>query len=139
MDSRNLFNRLLIGVSSSGTDVSQEEYDRVHIHRNHAFSILAAHYLSADKCRYILVRDPHSRSRYHESSLTMEKLEYLRSIREGNLSSGAFWISWSPFLRYFSQMIISRYRSDSYDARATGRFTRSSSASLSNYQFTLER
>ena len=37
---------LLIGASTGRTDVSSEEYSRVHIQSNHAFSILAAHALS---------------------------------------------------------------------------------------------
>lgn len=120
----------------------REEYDSVRIHRNHAFSILAAHSLNAhdfpkDEHRYILVRDPHSYSRYSEPTLNKQILGILRLKNPADRSSGSFWISLSSFLRYFSSISISRYDGDMYDVRQKGKFTRTASENLQNYQFQL--
>ena len=135
--------RLLIGVSSSATEgVSREEYETVRIHPNHAFSILAVHCFrspaaSVNQSRYVLVRDPHASSGYSEKTLNKEKLETLRSVHHADRSSGAFWIGWSSFLRYFSSVTISRYSGDMHESRETGKFTRSAAENLLSYYFEL--
>lgn len=128
-----LYFSLLIGVSSGGTDVSREEYNHVHIHGNHAFSLLAAYAFPNSSSRYVLVRDPHSRSYYTEDSITESVLKQLRLINPAHRSTGAFWISWSRFLRYFSSITISNYNSAHFDIRESGKFTRSSTEDLTSY------
>ena len=123
----------MIGVSSSGTGVSSEEFAHVHIHQNHAFSILAAHTLKSVSSRFVLVRDPHSHSAYREELVTESVLKQLRLVNPAKLSTGAFWMSWPRFLRYFSSITISHYNSDHYDMRDEGQFTRSSTQEVTTY------
>ncbi|CAF1007734.1 unnamed protein product [Rotaria sp. Silwood1] len=127
--------KLLIGVSSSGTGVSSEEYARIHIHENHAFSILAAHAFANDSTRFVLVRDPHSRSNYTEELVTESVLAQLRLVNAARRSTGAFWISWPRFLRYFSLITISTYNSDHFDIRQQGQFTQSATQCVATYHF----
>jgi hypothetical protein len=129
--------RLLIGVSSGGTAITKEEYASVHIHKNHAFSILAAHALTDGSGRFVLVRDPHSHSQYREASVTKDVIEQLRRVNPAHRASGAFWISWKAFLRYFSSLTISTYNSDHFDMRQRGEFTRSPTQCVTTYQFQL--
>ncbi len=125
----------MIGTSSGGTDVSPEEYASVHINRNHAYSLLTAHTLSIKPHRFLLVRDPHSHSRYAEDAVTETVLKQLRAFNSADRSTGAFWISWPRFLRYFSSITISTYSSDNFDIRERGRFTRSSTDHVTSYCF----
>ncbi|CAF0982540.1 unnamed protein product [Adineta ricciae] len=127
--------KLLIGVSTGGTGISRDEYARVHIHGNHAFSILAAHTLANSSSRFVLVRDPHSRSEYREDEVTEAVLKQLRAINPAQRSTGAFWISWSRFLRYFSSITISTYKSSDFDVREAGRFTQSPRDKVLSYRF----
>ncbi|CAF4873840.1 unnamed protein product [Rotaria sp. Silwood1] len=127
--------KLLIGTSSGATGVNSEEYARVHIHNNHAFSVLAAHALNNESSRFVLVRDPHSYSNYRESSVTENVLKQLRLVNSANRSTGAFWISWPRFLRYFSSLTISTYNSDHFDIREQFKFTRSSTQPIMTYHF----
>ncbi|CAF4269699.1 unnamed protein product [Rotaria sp. Silwood2] len=131
--------KLLIGVSSGGTGVSSEEYARVRIHNNHAFSVLAAHAFDSQSLRFVLVRDPHSHSNYREGLLTENILKQLRLINPANHSTGAFWISWPRFLRYFSSLTISTYNSDYFDIREQSKFTRSSIHYVTSYHFHLPK
>jgi hypothetical protein len=126
---------LLIGTSSGGTGVSPEEYASVHINRNHAFSLLAAHTLNIKPYRFVLIRDPHSHSAYAEDSVSGSVLQELRSFKPTDRSTGAFWMSWPRFLRYFSSITISTYNSDNFDIRERGKFTRSSSDYVTSYRF----
>ncbi|CAF1219075.1 unnamed protein product [Rotaria magnacalcarata] len=125
--------KLLIGVSSGGTDVSSEEYVDVHIHKDHAFSLLAASALRSVSHRFVLVRDPHSHSTYREELVTESILKQLRAVNPEKRSTGAFWISWPRFLRYFSSITISHYNSDHYDMREEGKFTLSSTQKVITY------
>ncbi|CAF4369976.1 unnamed protein product [Rotaria sp. Silwood2] len=125
----------LIGTSSGGTGVSSEEYARVRIHNNHAFSVLAAHALSNGLSRFVLLRDPHSYSNYREESVTESVLKQLRSVNPAHRSTGAFWISWPRFLRYFSSLTISTYNSDYFDIREQSKFTRASTQYIMTYHF----
>jgi hypothetical protein len=125
----------LIGTSSGGTGVSAEEYASVHINRNHAFSLLAATTLNTEPFRFVLVRDPHSHSRYAEDSVTGSVLQQLCAFKPTDRSTGAFWISWPRFLRYFSSITISTYNSDHFDIRERGKFTRSSTDYVTSYRF----
>ncbi|CAF3765660.1 unnamed protein product [Rotaria socialis] len=125
--------KLLIGVSSGGTAVSSEEYAHVHIHKDHAFSLLAANALRDASWRFVLVRDPHSHSTYREELVTESILKQLRAVNPEKRSTGAFWISWPRFLRYFSSITISHYNSDHYDIREVGKFTRSSTQQVTIY------
>ncbi|CAF3941195.1 unnamed protein product [Rotaria sordida] len=127
--------KLLIGVSSGGTGVSSKEYARVHIHNNHAFSILAVHALGSKSSRFVLVRDPHSHSNYREESVTESVLKQLRLVNPARRSTGAFWISWPRFLHYFSSLVISTYNGDLFDIREQCKFTRSSTENVTTYHF----
>lgn len=126
---------LLIGASSSRTDVTEQEYSQVRIQNNHAFSILAAHALVSCSSRFILVRDPHARSNYTDRQVTPVILDQLRLINDTPRSSGAFWISWPIFLRFFSSITISTYNEDHFDIRHEGQFTRSSMQEVPTYRF----
>lgn len=117
----------------------REEYREAGINDNHAFSILAAHSSRAAGDRFLLVRDPHSSSRYQERQLTREILEILKKVNPARRSSGAFWIVWSTFLRFFSSITISMYRSDRYDVRLVNKFTEKPSEWLTSYSFTLNQ
>ncbi len=117
--------------------MSAEEYASVHINRNHAFSLLAATTLNTEPFRFVLVRDPHSHSRYAEDSITGNILKQLRAFKPADRSTGAFWISWPQFLRYFSSITISTYNSDHFDIRERGKFTRSSTDHVTSYRFHL--
>ncbi|CAF2630577.1 unnamed protein product [Rotaria sp. Silwood2] len=117
--------KLLIGTSSGGNGVSSEEYAHVRIHKNHAFSILCANEFGGAKNRFVLVRDPHSHSDYREGAMTQNILTQLKSVNSADRSTGAFWISWDRFLRYFSSITISTYKSDDFDIRQQCKFTRS--------------
>ncbi|CAF1101217.1 unnamed protein product [Rotaria sordida] len=125
--------KLLIGTASGRNDVSSEEYARVHIHKNHAFSILSACELGDATKRFVLVRDPHSHSNYREEAVTESILKRLRSVNPADSSVGAFWMSWLRFLRYFSSIIISTYNSDDFDIREQCKFTRSSTEHVMTY------
>lgn len=125
---------MLIGASTGVQDITAEEYARVHIHRNHAFSLLAVATLTSEPHRYVLIRDPHSYSEYSEDSITPQILEQLNQEKSANRSTGSFWISWSRFLRYFSSVTISTYKSDYFDIRECGKFTRSSTDYVTSYR-----
>ncbi|CAF5154411.1 unnamed protein product, partial [Rotaria magnacalcarata] len=58
--------RLLIGAATGCDDVSEEDYKRANIHSCHAFSILAACFLSHISMQFVLVRDPHAQTNYNE-------------------------------------------------------------------------
>ncbi|CAF4551610.1 unnamed protein product [Rotaria sp. Silwood2] len=126
---------LLIGASSGRNDVSAEEYSLVGIQNNHAFSILAAYTFSDCSSRFVLVRDPHAHSNYTDKYVTSTILDRLRLINDTPRSSGAFWISWSIFLRYFSTITISTYNEDHFDIRHEGKFTCSSTQHIPSYRF----
>lgn len=129
----------MIGTSSGGTGVSSEEYDRVRIHKNHAFSILDAHVLPGHPSRFVLVRDPHSQSSYQEGAVTENILQQLYLVNPARRRTGGFWISWSRFLRYFSSITISHYNSDYFDIREEGRFTKSPTEYVKVYYLDLPR
>ena len=131
--------RLLIGASTGRSDVSPGEYTRIRLHGNHAFSVLAAHPIPSISMQFVLVRDPHARSNYHDELLTADVTHMLNSNYGKHVSSGAFWISWPKFLRFFNSIIISSYASDYYDVREVARFSRSSSQSISTFHFHLPR
>lgn len=133
----NLFSSLLIGVSSGRTDVNADEYTKIGIHNNHAFSILAVCALNNHRSRYVLVRDPHARSHYGDPYLTSEMLHKLQVFNDTPRSSGAFWISWSNFLRYFLTITISTYNEKHLDVRYEGQFTHSSTQPIPTYRFHL--
>ncbi len=115
--------------------MSATEYSQVRIQNNHAFSILAAHVLSGCSFRFVLVRDPHARSNYTDKYVTPTVLDQLRLVNNTPRSSGAFWISWPTFLRFFASIIISTYNEDHFDIRHEGQFTRSSTQYVPTYRF----
>jgi hypothetical protein len=125
----------LIGTSSGRTDVSNEVYEQIRINPNHAFSILAAHALDNDSDRFVLIRDPHARSSYRDKHVTPEVLTQLRTIHKAHQSTGAFWIQWTKFLRYFSKLTISTYVSNHFDIREQAKFTRSPIDPISVFYF----
>ncbi len=117
--------------------MSLEEYSRVHLQSNHAFSILATHALPDCFSRFVLVRDPHARSNYTDQYITSTVLDQLRLVNDASRSSGAFWISWSTFLRFFASITISTYNENDFDIRHEGQFTRSSIQYVPTYRFHL--
>lgn len=130
---------LLIGASTGRTDITAEEYADVRIQSNHAFSILAAHTLPGTTSRFVLVRDPHARVKYTEEQVTSTILAQLKFVNSTPRSSGAFWISWSRFLRFFASMTISNYNKDHYDIRHEGHFTCSATQPVLAYRFHLSQ
>ncbi|CAF4931148.1 unnamed protein product, partial [Rotaria sp. Silwood1] len=126
---------LLIGASSGRNGVSESEYSLVGIHNNHAFSILAAYTISDCSSHFVLVRDPHAHSNYTDEYVTSTILDRLRLINDTPRSSGAFWISWPIFLRYFSTITISTYNEKYFDIRYEGKFTRSSTQYVPSHRF----
>ncbi|CAF1341645.1 unnamed protein product, partial [Didymodactylos carnosus] len=127
---------LLIGVATGRSDVSDDEYTRVKIHGNHAFSLLKVHSLSHDK-RFVLVRDPHSCTNFEDKHVTRESLDSLQKVQRAERRSGSCWISWQMFLKYFSSITICRWRADMFDVRADGQFTLDASQPITVYQFHL--
>ncbi len=115
----------MIGTSSGGTVISPEEYATVHINKNYACSILAAHILNIEPFRFRLVRGPHH-SRYAEHSITGNVLQELSVFKPTDRPTGAVWISWPRFLHYFSSITISTYNCDHFDIHERSKFTRSS-------------
>ena len=130
---------MLIGAATGRSDVSAEEYARNNIPNNHAFSVLAACSLSYIAMQFVLIRDPHARSNYQDELVTSSILNKLNTIHRNSQSSGAFWISWPKFLRFFNSITISSYASDYYDVREVNRFTRSSSQLIPTFQFHLPK
>jgi hypothetical protein len=128
----------LIGTDT-GTQLSEDDYARVRINSNHAFSILSACVPSSDSLRFVCVRDPHARSTYTDEFITPEVLQQLRTIYPARRSSGAFWISWPIFLRYFCSLTISSYVSDHFDVREQGKFTRSSTEPIPTFYFDVSK
>ncbi|CAF1042665.1 unnamed protein product [Rotaria sordida] len=126
---------LLIGATTGRRNINEEEYQRIHIHSNHAFSILAAYYLSEISMPFVLVRDPHARVNYREEIITSSILSQLNSILPFHLPSGAFWISWPVFLQFFNSITISSYANDYYDIREVAKFTRSSIEPIPTFHF----
>ncbi len=120
-------------------DVSSEEYIRNNIPNNHAFSVLAACSLPYISMEFVLIRDPHARSNYHDELITLHILNKLNRINQNSQSSGAFWISWPKFLRFFNSITISSYANDYYDIREVNRFTRSSTQLIPTYHFHLSK
>lgn len=125
---------LLIGASTGGTKINATEYASVHINNNHAFSILTACAIPTAPHRFVLVRDPHSHSRYSEDAITKDVIKQLRALNSSDRSTGAFWISWDRFVRYFSSITISTYNSDYFDLREQGRFNRSATDNVTSYR-----
>ncbi|CAF1323097.1 unnamed protein product, partial [Rotaria sordida] len=126
---------LLIGASTSRTDVNKDVYDQFKVHGNHAFSILAAHALDNDLGRFVLLRDPHAHSCYTDERVTPEVLQILRTVHKAHRSSGAFWMEWSKFLLLFSKITISTYVGSHFDIREQARFNRSPTDSISVFYF----
>ena len=129
----------MIGASTGRTDVTAEEYARQRIHGNHAFSVLAADCLTSIGMQFVLVRDPHARSNYVDELLTSNSIARLNSKHSNGQSSGAFWISWPKFLRFFSSITVSTYSNDFYDVREVARFTRSSTQLIPTFHFHISK
>ncbi|CAF1185551.1 unnamed protein product [Didymodactylos carnosus] len=125
---------LLIGASTGRSDISNDEYTHIKIHGNHAFSILKVYSLSHDE-RFVLVRDPHSCTRYEDKYITRETLNLLQAFHRGERRSGSFWMSWRIFLKYFSTITICQWRSDLFDVRSDGQFTTDASQPINAYYF----
>jgi hypothetical protein len=88
---------------------------------------------------FVLIRDPHARSNYHDELMTSTIRNQLNSMNQNSQSSGAFWISWPKFLRFFNSITISSYASDYYDIREVNRFTRSSTQLIPTFHFHLSQ
>jgi hypothetical protein len=126
---------MLIGASTGRNDVSNDEYERIRINPNHAFSVLAAHALDNDSARFVLMRDPHARSCYKDAHVTPDVLARLRTVHNAHRSTGAFWIEWTKFLRFVSKLTISTYVADHFDVRQQAKFTRSPTDPVSVFYF----
>jgi hypothetical protein len=85
--------------------------------------------------QFVLVCDPHARTDYKEEILTSTIVSQLNLILPFRLPSGAFWISWPVFLRFFNSITISSYVGDYYDVREVAKFTRSSIEPLPTFHF----
>jgi hypothetical protein len=112
---------------------------RNNIQTNHAFSVLAACSIPYISMQFVLIRDPHARSNYHDELITPTIFNQLNAMNRNSRSSGAFWISWPKFLRFFNSITISSYASDYYDIREINRFTRSSTQLIPTYHFHLSK
>ncbi|CAF4057136.1 unnamed protein product, partial [Adineta steineri] len=117
--------KLLIGTSTSRTNISTDEYHRARIRANHAFSVLFVTTLPTDPSRFLLIRDPHGNTDYSDRSIKSSIRTQLHSLYETHHSSGVFWISWPNFLHFFDSVTISTYASDYFDIREQAKFTRS--------------
>ena len=133
------FSSLLIGASTGRSDVRSEEYHENNIPNNHAFSVLAACSLEHIAMGFVLIRDPHAHSYYQDELIDPTIQKQLNSMSRNSQSSGAFWISWPKFLRFFNSITISSYASDYYDIREVNRFTRSSTQPVPTFQFYLSQ
>jgi hypothetical protein len=133
------FSSLLIVASTGRSDISLEEYIQNNIQNNHAFSVLAACSISYISMEFVLIRDPHARSNYKDELITTSILNKLNTMNRNSQSSGAFWISWPKFLRFFNSITISSYASDYYDIREVNRFTRISTQLIPTYHFHLSK
>jgi hypothetical protein len=133
------FFSLLIGASTGRSDMSTKEHARNNIPNNHAFSVLAACSVPSISMQFVLIRDPHASSNYQEELMTPMIRNKLNSMNPNSQSSGAFWISWPKFLRFFNSITISSYASDYYDIREVNRFTRSSTQLIPTFHFHLSK
>jgi hypothetical protein len=97
--------------------MTTEEHVRNNIPNNHAFSVLAACSVPSSSLEFVLIRDPHASSNYQEELMTPMIRNKLNFMNRNGQSSGAFWISWPKFLRFFNSITISLYASDYYDIR----------------------
>ena len=114
-----------------------EEYHHVGIHANHAFSILFATTLNIGSSRFLLIRDPHGRTSYFDHLIEPTMRIQLRSLYDIRHSSGAFWIAWPNFLRFFDSITISTYVDTDFDIREQVEFTQSATQSVAAYYFHL--
>jgi hypothetical protein len=88
---------------------------------------------------FVLIRDPHARSNYQDELMTSTIRNQLNSMHQNSQSSGAFWISWPKFLRFFNSITISSYSSDYYDIREVNRFTRTPTQLIPTFHFHLSK
>lgn len=88
---------------------------------------------------FVLIRDPHAHSCYRDELMDPTIQRQLDQMSRNSQSSGAFWISWPKFLRFFNSITISTYASDYYDIREVNRFTRSSTQPVPTFQFHLSQ
>ncbi len=119
-----------MGADTPNTNVPAEEYDRVHLTKNHVFSVLASHTLSSME-RFLLIRNPHGSSGYTDDFISAEI--------QAETENGTFWMSWLAFQRFFATLTICAYRDDLFDVRFEGQFTRHAAQTLQSYYFHLER
>ncbi|CAF3546833.1 unnamed protein product [Rotaria sp. Silwood1] len=132
--------KLLIGISTSCSEIDQQAYKDAGLNPNHAFTVLAAKTLPVDDGRFLLVRDPHGTSNYSEESITPLMRTYLRAMYDQMPnSSGIFWISWFSFLRFFQSITISTYVSTHFDIREEIQFTRSPIDKVPAYYFVVAK
>ncbi|CAF1608882.1 unnamed protein product [Adineta ricciae] len=129
---------LLMGASTGNSDLPAEEYQRVHLSRNHVFSVLAYHDLSYTE-RFLLLRDPHGSSKYTDDFICPDILQQLQQIKTAEAINGTFWMSWLVFLRFFGSLIICAYRDNLFDVRYEGKFTRHSAQTVQAYYFHVEK
>jgi hypothetical protein len=127
-----------MGADTPNTNVPAEEYDRVHLTKNHVFSVLASHTLSSME-RFLLIRNPHGSLGYTDDFISAEILEQLQCVKQAQTENGTFWMSWLAFQRFFATLTICAYRDDLFDVRFEGQFTRHAAQTLQSYYFHLER
>lgn len=136
-NSSTLTSSLLIGTTTGRRNMTADLYERVKINGNHAFSILAVHALGPIGSRFVLVRDPHARTNYRDDRVTNDVLTILRKIHPARRETGAFWIEWKTFLRYFARINISCDVNHAHEIRIPARFTRSATEMIPVLYFDL--
>lgn len=113
--------------------MTEVDYKNVNIRNSHSFSMLAVRTLSNTRKSFVLLRDPHAETKYREEQITSDVLRQLNSTVPSPLPSGAFWISWPAFLRFFSSIIILACDDSDYDIRKVAKFTQSSTESIPTF------
>ncbi|CAF1097161.1 unnamed protein product [Adineta steineri] len=129
---------LLMGADTPNTNVPDEEYTRIHLAKNHVFSVLA-YYVSSQTERFLFIRNPHGSSKYTDDSISTKIREELHSTKQAEAANGTFWMSWIAFQKYFGRLTICAYRDDLFDVRFEGEFTRHAAQTIQSYYFRLER
>lgn len=130
--------RLLMGASTGRSDVELDEYARIGLHVNHAFSIVLVKSLNKDVNRVLLLVDPHGKINYSDQLIDLSKVKEFDLLYKRKGSCGMFWISWWNFLRYFDSITISTYLNNHFDIREVSQFSKSSTDSISTYYFYLK-
>ena len=127
-----------MGASTGRKDLSTFDYEDVHLHENHVYSVRKACALPTGE-RFVLLRDPHARSDYTNDPISASALKTLQKIDKAEASTGSFWMSWMAFRRFIATLTICSYRDNLFDVRLEGSFTPHSAHYVQAYYFGLNR